>query len=123
MMVSCHRHPESIVKEINTVATDSIETTDHINWDDSFTVVYRQPVNGYQVKVIVKPEESDVLIMKANISFEKSGKAFTLHTSCFGIHYSVKVDLTMTLRIQNYLRSLDKKTLMPTIMSIEKKIG
>ncbi len=84
MMVSCHRHPESIVKEINTVATDSIETTDHINWDDSFTVVYRQPVNGYQVKVIVKPEESDVLIMKANISFEKSGKAFTLHTSCFG---------------------------------------
>lgn len=53
-------------------------------WNDSFTVEYSHRINGYHVKAVVKPDESDVLIMKADIIFEKEGKIFTLHTSCYG---------------------------------------
>lgn len=77
-MMSCHRQKNNAEK------VDIIETGDDINWNDSFIVVYRQYVNGYRVKAVVKPGVSDVPVMKADLSFEKKGKAFTLYTSCFG---------------------------------------
>lgn len=70
-----------------TTASESIKPIDdsvNVMSTDSFTVVYRKPVNGYKVKAVVKPRVSDVPVMKADISFEKNGKTFTLHTSCFG---------------------------------------
>ena len=36
------------------------------------------------MKAVVKPEDDYISYMKADISFEKDGKTFTLHTSCFG---------------------------------------
>lgn len=84
LVTSCHRLKN--VSEMNTNTEDSCEmmADENINENDSFIVVYRQPVNGYKVKAVVKPDESDVLIMKADVSFEKGGKSFTIHTSCFG---------------------------------------
>ena len=35
------------------IAVDTIEL-EHISKQDSFTVVYRQPINGYEVKTVVK---------------------------------------------------------------------
>ena len=77
-LASCH------CQKNNAEKVDIIETGDNINWSDSFIVVYRQLVNGYKVKAVVKPGVSDVPVMKANISFEKNGNVFTLPTSCFG---------------------------------------
>ena len=51
---------------------------------DSFTIVYRQPVNGYKVTAVAKLAESDVDIISADLTFTKGGKPFTLHTQCFG---------------------------------------
>ena len=36
------------------IAVDTIEL-EHISKQDSFTVVYRQSINGYEVKAVVKP--------------------------------------------------------------------
>lgn len=47
-----------------------------------FTVVYRQPVNGYQVKAVVSIDEYE--INGADIIFEKEGESFMLHTTSFG---------------------------------------
>ena len=52
--------------------------------NESFTVVYRQPVNGYKVKAVAKLSPSDVDIISADLTFTKDGKSFTLHTQCFG---------------------------------------
>ena len=52
--------------------------------EDSFTVVYSKPIKGYRVRAVLKPYETDVLIMKAAITFDKDGKLFTLKTSCYG---------------------------------------
>ena len=82
-MASCHR-PKGVSEEKSSASVESTEASDYIIWNDSFTVVYRQPVNGYNVKAVVKIGESDFFIMKAAITFEKEGKAFTLNTSCFG---------------------------------------
>ena len=79
-MTSCHRS-KIVTEREKDVAIDS---TDNVNWSDSFTVVYRQLVNGYQVKAVVKPAPSDDDIISANLSFTKNGKSFTLHTQCFG---------------------------------------
>lgn len=79
-MASCHR-TKVVAEGEKDVAVDS---TEDINWNDSFIVDYRQLVNGYQVKAVVKPASSDVMIMQADIAFVKDGKSFTLHTSCFG---------------------------------------
>jgi vancomycin permeability regulator SanA len=49
---------------------------------DSFTVVYRQPVNGYKVKATIKMEEYE--INNADITFIKDKKSFALHTTSFG---------------------------------------
>ena len=82
MVASCHRSM-SVVKEEMTKVVDSTETSD-INWNDSFIVIYRQPVNGYKVKAIAKLASSDVDIISADLTFTKDGKSFTLHTQCFG---------------------------------------
>ena len=79
-MTICHRS-KIMASGLKDVAVDS---TDNVNWSDSFIVVYRQLVNGYQVKAVVKSASSDVLIMQADLSFVKDGNSFTLHTSCFG---------------------------------------
>jgi len=52
--------------------------------EDSFTVVYSKPVKEFKVRAVLKPYETDMLIMKAAITFEKDGKQFTLKTSCYG---------------------------------------
>lgn len=54
------------------------------NEKDSFVVVYRQPINGYQVKAIAKLTKSDVDVISADLYFNKNGKSFVLHTQCFG---------------------------------------
>ena len=53
---------------------------------DSFTVIYRQPVKGYQVRAVLKPcdYKYDSFVTTADISFTKEGKSFYLHTECFG---------------------------------------
>ena len=82
LVASCHRS-KSVAKEEMTKTVDSAQMSD-VNWNDSFIVVYRQPVNGYMVKAIAKLASSDVPIISANLIFEKDGKSFTLHTQCFG---------------------------------------
>ena len=49
---------------------------------DSFVVVYRQLVNGYRVKAVVKTGEYGV--NEANMTFTKDGESFTLNTTSFG---------------------------------------
>ena len=51
---------------------------------DSFIIKYKQPVNGYQVKVIAKLAVSDVDIVAADLVFSKNGNVFKLHTQCLG---------------------------------------
>lgn len=51
---------------------------------DSFVVVYRQPVNGYNVKGVAKLDVSDVDIISADLTFTKGKQSFTLHTQCYG---------------------------------------
>jgi len=51
---------------------------------DSFVVVYRQPVNGYNVKGAAKLDVSDVDIISADLTFTKGKQSFTLHTQCYG---------------------------------------
>lgn len=53
-----------------------------INENDIFTVVYRQPVNGYKVKAVVKMSPYDNNC--AEITFTKNGKSFTLSTISYG---------------------------------------
>ena len=52
--------------------------------DSIFTVIYRQPVNGYKVKAIAKLASSDVDVIAADLIFTKNGKSFLLHTQCLG---------------------------------------
>lgn len=52
--------------------------------NDSFIVIYQQPVNGYRVKAVAKLAVSDVDIISADLSFTKDGHSFKLHTQCFG---------------------------------------
>ena len=47
----------------------------------SFVVKYRQPVNGYQIMAVVNLEDD---ILAANLTFEKKGQSFSLHTTSFG---------------------------------------
>ena len=49
---------------------------------DSFTVEYRQLVNGYKVKAVVKI--NNMKINQADITFTKNGESFTLNTISFG---------------------------------------
>lgn len=52
---------------------------------DSFTVVYRQPINGYRVKAVVRYDNYISFgVLNADFTFMRRGKAFTWHTQCFG---------------------------------------
>ena len=82
-MASCHR-PKIVSEEKSSASVESTEVSDYLNANDSFTVVYRQPVNGYHVEAVLKMGVSDFMILEAAITFEKGGKAFTLQTTCFG---------------------------------------
>lgn len=48
---------------------------------NSFTIEYRQPVNGYKVKAVVNMEDD---ILAANLTFMKDGQSFSLHTTSYG---------------------------------------
>lgn len=61
---------------------DSIDNMEENLCKDSFTVVYRQPVNGYKVKAVVRLSYYDNNC--ADITFTKNGKSFTLSTISFG---------------------------------------
>ncbi len=57
----------------------------NVESSDYFTVVYRQPVNGYQVKAFVRLKDwGDFYELPADLVFTKDNKSFTLHTECFG---------------------------------------
>ena len=78
-MASCHR-TKVVAEGEKEVAVDSTETS--INENDSFIVVYRQPVNGYKVKAVVRLSYYDNNC--ADITFVKNGKSFTLSTISYG---------------------------------------
>ena len=79
MMAGC-RHTKDVPKENKSVTVDIAEAS--INENDSFIVVYRQPVNGYKVKAVVRLSYYDNNC--ADITFTKNGKSFTLSTTSFG---------------------------------------
>ncbi len=72
-------------------STDTIPYVDTIIWEDyhdrsqdSFVVQYRLEIHGYKVKAVLKPYESDNMVLAADIYFTKKGKTFMLHTNSFG---------------------------------------
>lgn len=72
MMLAACQHREKIAEQENMPAEKT----------DSFQVAYHQPVNGYQVKAVVKMDEGEILY--ADIIFAKDEKSFILHTTSFG---------------------------------------
>jgi hypothetical protein len=80
MMAGC-RHTKDVPKENKSVTVDIAEAS--INDNDSFFVVYRQPVRGYKVKAVVR-YSNRFDWNSASISFTKDGKSFTLSTTSFG---------------------------------------
>ena len=80
MMAGC-RHTKDVPKENKSVTVDIAEAS--INDNDSFFVVYRQPVRGYKVKAVVRYSNTFDW-NSASISFTKDGKSFTLSTTSFG---------------------------------------
>ena len=79
-MVSCHRS-KGVYKSTKNTQCDTVVVDDYVSWNDSFIVVYRQPVNGYKVKAVVRMSYD---INYADITFVKNGKSFTLSTTSFG---------------------------------------
>ena len=77
MLASC-QHSGKVSGQGN-LSADSVDV---VADSDSFTVVYRQPVNGYRVKAVVRMVYYEVNY--ADITFEKNGESFTLHTTSFG---------------------------------------
>ena len=71
---------------------DSIDIVQFVkksgNWHniylDSFIVEYRQRIHGYKVKAVLKPYDSDEMVLAANIYFTKNGKTFMVHSKSFG---------------------------------------
>lgn len=93
---------------------------------DSFTVIYRQPVNGYRIKVVARLSPSDDDAISADLSFTKNGKSFTLHTQCFGdtvyskgrlFYYEENTEILRRLRFKtiqaDYHEYKEKDCLMP----------
>ena len=76
LLVACNNGKVSSVEAEEDI-NDSIEC-------DSFTVVYREPVNGYKVKAVAKSDVSDVDVISADLTFAKDGQSFKLHTQRFG---------------------------------------
>ena len=79
-MASCHR-AKVLTEGEKDVAVDTAEAS--INENDSFFVVYRQPVRDYKVKAVVRYSNTFDW-NSASISFTKDGKSFTLSTTSFG---------------------------------------
>ena len=77
MLAGCQNSGK--VSEPEDLSADSV---DMVADTDNFTVAYRQPVNGYQVKAVVKMDEGEILY--ADITFAKDEKSFILHTTSFG---------------------------------------
>lgn len=63
---------------------DTISIAKELSPSDSFTIVYRQPINGYKVKAVAKLTGDMYDIISADLTFTKEGKSFILHTQCFG---------------------------------------
>ncbi len=83
------QYSDSLVLEY--LKRDSLDNIQFMNktgkWheaQDSFTVEYRQKVNGYKVKAVLKPDDSDFFVLSADIYFAKNGKTFMLHSKDFG---------------------------------------
>ena len=72
---------QEVISDDENVPLD--ESLDTIR-NDSFIVIYKQPVNGYKVKAVAKLAVSDVDIISADLTFTKDGQSFKLHTKCFG---------------------------------------
>jgi len=89
LVVACGKRQKAVAdrQEQDTVMQDTVsdeEVDSYSIGNDSFTVVYRQPVKGYKVAAILKPSNYDYFVSSADITFTKEGKSFTLHTECFG---------------------------------------
>lgn len=88
LVVACgQRQKVEDRQEQDTVMQDTVSDYDVDSYpirNDSFTVVYRQPVKGYKVAATLKPSNYDCFVSSAHITFTKEGKSFTLHTECFG---------------------------------------
>ena len=85
VMMSCHRTKSEPNKQyVNRVEADEYDDDSSDIVNDSFVVVYNQPVNGYRVMAVAKLAQSDVDIISANLTFTKDGQSFKLHTKCFG---------------------------------------
>lgn len=67
---------DSIIEKNDSIIIEEEKTS-----TDSFTVVYRQPVNGFHAKAVIKADKYN--INQADITFTKNGKSFTLHTTSF----------------------------------------
>ncbi len=80
MMAGCHR-TKVVTKDNKSVTVDTTEAS--INENDSFFVVYRQPVRGYKVKAVVRYSNTFDW-NSASISFTKNEKSFILSTTSFG---------------------------------------
>ena len=78
---------------------------------DSFTVVYRQPVNGYKVTAVAKFAVSDVDIISADLTFSKDGQSFKLHTQCFGDTMFCKGRLDFEFENPQLFRKYKNKTI------------
>lgn len=63
--------------------TGPIDKSDSpIQYKDSFTVVYRVPINEYKVTAVVKTDVNEYNY--ADLTFTKDGHSFSLHSSSFG---------------------------------------
>ena len=80
-MAGCHRS-KSASEGTESAFVDYTDSKKPYNPNDSFIITYRQPVNGYKVKAVVKESPYDTNC--ADIMFTKNGKSFTLHTTSYG---------------------------------------
>ena len=80
-MASCHR-PKNVSEGTESAFVDYTDSRKPYNPNDSFIVTYRQMMNGYKVKAVVKMAHFE--INSADITFTKDGKSFTLHTTSYG---------------------------------------
>ena len=104
-IMSCHR-TKVVAEGEKEVAVDSTETS--VNENDSFIVVYRQPVNGYKVKAVVRLSYYDNNC--ADITFTKNGKSFTLSTISFGDSLFNKGGWGMDATNENIIKKYRHKT-------------
>ena len=85
-MASCYRQQIRYVSNETSKQDVIMKDSDEVDVKkESFTIFYRQPVNGYKVKAIAKLTSSDFAdIISADLTFMKDEKSFSLHTQCLG---------------------------------------